>query len=97
MSDSPAPAKPAAPSLASRITRDEPPTAEESTAPTENTPAETPKTEIGEGGTDGAPVELNGSDLRDEVEFDVEVKLIDMQGDPNSPLYSIKRFEDLNL
>ncbi|KAF8457433.1 cytoplasmic ATP-dependent RNA helicase of the DEAD-box family [Terfezia claveryi] len=29
--------------------------------------------------------------------YDVSVKLADMQGDPNSPLYSVKRFEDLGL
>lgn len=103
MSGSPAPAETAAPSLASRITRDEPAAApEESTAPAETAAApaettETTQTDVAEGGTDGATVELNGSDLRDEPEFDVEVKLIDMQGDPNSPLYSIKRFEDLSL
>lgn len=96
MSDSPAPTETATPSLASRITRDEPAAAaKESTTETPTT--ETPKTEVAEDGTDGASAELNGSKLRDEPEFDVEVKLIDMQGDPNSPLYSIKRFEDLQL
>lgn len=29
--------------------------------------------------------------------YEVAVKLADMQGDPNSPLYSVKRFEDLGL
>ena len=29
--------------------------------------------------------------------YDVAVKLADMQGDPDSPLYSVKRFEDLGL
>lgn len=29
--------------------------------------------------------------------YDVAVKLADMQGDPNSPLYSVKRFEELGL
>lgn len=91
MSDTPAPTETAAPSLASRITRDEPVTAE----PT--TPAETAKTDVVEGRTDGASEGLNGSTLKDEVEYEVEVKLIDIQGDPNSPLYSVKRFEDLNL
>jgi len=30
-------------------------------------------------------------------QYDVAVILADIQGDPNSPLYSIKRFEDLGL
>ncbi|KAE9970601.1 RNA helicase required for poly(A+) mRNA export [Venturia inaequalis] len=103
MSDSSALVETAAPSLASRITRDEPAKAqEESTTPAETAAApaettETTKTEVAEGGTDGASTGFNGSELRDEPEFDVEVKLIDMQVDPNSPLFSIKRFEDLNL
>ena len=46
--------------------------------------------------TDGAPADQNGSSLR-EPEFDVEVKLSDMQADPNNPLYSAKTFEQLNL
>ncbi|TGZ83238.1 P-loop containing nucleoside triphosphate hydrolase protein [Ascodesmis nigricans] len=29
--------------------------------------------------------------------YEVAVKLADLQGDPNSPLYSVKRFEDLGL
>ena len=45
---------------------------------------------------DGANTFLNGSGL-DEPEFDVNVKLADLQEDPNNPLYSVKSFEDLNL
>lgn len=29
--------------------------------------------------------------------YDVTVKLADMQGDPNSPLFSVKTFEELGL
>lgn len=29
--------------------------------------------------------------------FEVILKLADLQGDPNSPLYSIKKFEELGL
>lgn len=29
--------------------------------------------------------------------FEVVLKLADLQGDPNSPLYSIKKFEELGL
>jgi ATP-dependent RNA helicase DDX19/DBP5 len=90
MSESTAPAETAAPSLASRITRDEP-----AAAATDST-AESSKPEPAVGATDGATEELNGSKL-DEPEYDVEIKLADLQGDPNNPLYSVKSFEELNL
>ena len=45
---------------------------------------------------DGANAFLNGSGL-DEPAFDVNVKLADLQADPNDPLYSVQQFEDLNL
>lgn len=32
-----------------------------------------------------------------ESQYEVAVKLAGMQGDPNSPLFSVKRFEDLGL
>lgn len=38
----------------------------------------------------------NGSNLQ-EPEYDVEVKLSDLQDDPNNPLYSVKNFSDLGL
>lgn len=43
---------------------------------------------------DGAGVVRNGSQLQ-EPEYDVEVKLSDIQADPNNPLYSVKSFEEL--
>ncbi|KAI9830876.1 MAG: RNA helicase required for poly(A+) mRNA export [Phylliscum demangeonii] len=46
--------------------------------------------------TDGASVGRNGSDLQ-EPDYEVEVKLSDIQEDPNNPLYSVKAFEDLGL
>lgn len=46
---------------------------------------------------DGAGHWLNGSAGLDEPEFDVNVKLADLQEDPNNPLYSVKSFEELNL
>jgi ATP-dependent RNA helicase DDX19/DBP5 len=46
--------------------------------------------------TDGANVWISGSSLA-EPEFDVNVKLADLQADPNNPLYSVKSFQDLNL
>ncbi|EEP75437.1 hypothetical protein UREG_00283 [Uncinocarpus reesii 1704] len=45
---------------------------------------------------DGASEDQRGSDLQDS-EFDVNVKLSDLQADPNNPLYSIKSFEELGL
>lgn len=44
---------------------------------------------------DGA-ASTTGDNLQ-EPEYDVEVKLSDMQADPNNPLYSIKSFGDLGL
>jgi ATP-dependent RNA helicase DDX19/DBP5 len=43
---------------------------------------------------DGAGELLGGSDLR-EPDYNVEVKLSDIQADPNNPLYSVKSFEEL--
>ncbi|KAK5124691.1 hypothetical protein LTR85_001404 [Meristemomyces frigidus] len=47
--------------------------------------------------TDGATTWMNGSAGLDEPEFDVNVKLADLQDDPNNPLYSVKSFEELKL
>lgn len=46
--------------------------------------------------TDGAPSALGGTDLH-EPEYNVNVKLSDLQADPNNPLFSIKTFEELGL
>lgn len=45
---------------------------------------------------DGAGEVQMGSSLL-EPEFNVDVKLNDLQADPNNPLYSVKNFGDLNL
>ncbi|GMF80823.1 unnamed protein product [Aspergillus oryzae] len=45
---------------------------------------------------DGAAAQLGGSELN-EPDYTVEVKLSDLQADPNNPLYSVKSFEDLGL
>lgn len=45
---------------------------------------------------DGAAEPFNGSQLH-EPDYLVELKLADMQADPNNPLYSIKSFEELGL
>lgn len=45
---------------------------------------------------DGAGEQLSGSALADS-NYKVEVKLADLQADPNNPLFSVKSFEDLQL
>lgn len=47
--------------------------------------------------TDGATSWMGGSSGLDEPEFDVNVKLADLQEDPNNPLFSAQTFEQLNL
>ena len=46
--------------------------------------------------TDGATEPFGGSELH-EPDYEVEIKLADMQADPNNPLYSAKSFEQLGL
>ncbi|KAF2154023.1 ATP-dependent RNA helicase DBP5 [Myriangium duriaei CBS 260.36] len=46
---------------------------------------------------DGAGELQMGSSGLLEPEFDVNVKLNDLQADPNNPLFSVKNFSDLNL
>lgn len=72
----------AAPSLESRISKDEP-------------AAEV--ADVAETQTDGATPATGGGGGLQEPEYDVEVKLADLQADPNNPLFSAKTFEDLNL
>ena len=88
------PAEVPATSLASRITRDTPvdPKAESFTPAS----ATDTGTDAAIAQTDGAPETMGGSNL-EEPEYDVEVKLNDLQGDPNNPLFSIKSFEELGL
>jgi len=52
---------------------------------------------VGGNQVDGATGWLGGSVGLDEPEFDVNVKLADLQEDPHNPLYSVKTFEDLKL
>lgn len=86
---------PTTPSLADRITKDEPKTswADEVNSPISEQP---PKANTESSQLDGAGGPLNGSELR-EPDYAVEIKLSDMQADPNNPLFSAKTFEDLNL
>lgn len=47
---------------------------------------------------DGATEYQAGSgNFLDEPSYDVNIKLSDAQADPNNPLYSLKRFEDLGV
>ena len=52
---------------------------------------------LGMAQADAVPWILNGSGEIAEPEFDVNVKLADLQDDPNNPLYSVKSFDELNL
>ncbi|GAB7365568.1 hypothetical protein MBLNU230_g6640t1 [Neophaeotheca triangularis] len=84
--------------------------ADEVTTPTEGDeakPATEVKTEapaaqqegdMGAAQKDGATHYQNGSEqLEEPAEYDVEVTLADHQSNPNDPLYSVKRFQDLEL
>ncbi|KAJ4305690.1 RNA helicase required for poly(A+) mRNA export [Kalmusia sp. IMI 367209] len=63
------------------------PAATESTEPTQSTAADQ---------IDGSGPPGNGGPLAD-TELKVEVKLADLQADPNNPLFSAASFEELNL
>lgn len=62
---------------------------------TSSVPKDESSLEMAQG--DGATTWMNGSSGLDEPEFDVNVKLADLQDDPNNPLYSVKDFGELNL
>lgn len=69
-------------------------------APTATPPAESPvpaeEDSAAQAQVDGSGPPGNGSKMV-ETEFNVEVKLADMQADPNNPLFSAKTFEELKL
>ncbi|ETI20446.1 hypothetical protein G647_08481 [Cladophialophora carrionii CBS 160.54] len=92
-------------SLADRVTKPESTSwADEVASPaTENPPTaidtngKQPETAPADNGQlDGATEPFGGSTLQ-EPDFEVEVKLADMQADPNNPLYSATSFEQLGL
>ena len=70
------------------------PPAEETPAPSEQAPEE--ESSLAQAQVDGSGPPGNGSSMV-ETEFKVEVKLADMQADPNNPLFSAKTFEELQL
>lgn len=55
-----------------------------------------PQDAVAHAQVDGSGEPANGSALA-ETEYKVEVKLADLQADPNNPLFSAKSFEELNL
>jgi ATP-dependent RNA helicase DDX19/DBP5 len=61
-------------------------------APAESAPAE----DVGAAQVDGSGPPGNGSSLL-EIEANVEVKLADLQADPNNPLFSANSFEELKM
>lgn len=61
------------------------------------TPAvEKPESSVAEAQVDGAAEPLGGSGLYD-AQYEVEVKLSDLQNQKDNPLFSIKTFEDLGM
>jgi ATP-dependent RNA helicase DDX19/DBP5 len=92
-------------SLADRITKPEEKTswADEVASPVNENPPTTisngkepEQPTVDNAQVDGATEPFGGSDLQ-EPEFDVEIKLADMQANPNNPLYSVTTFEQLGL
>lgn len=61
------------------------------------TSAKTADSSLEKAQTDGASTWMSGSVGLDEPEFDVNVKLADLQANPDNPLFSVKTFEELNL
>lgn len=54
------------------------------------------QSDVAQESADSAPAESAPSGLVSN-DYEVEIKLADQQADPNSPLYSVKSFEDLGL
>mgnify|MGYP006877417475 CR=1 FL=1 len=75
---------------------EETPIKQEAEAPTEETPAQEPQSSLETAQVDGAGAPAKGADLVDTT-YKVEVKLADLQADPNNPLFSATSFEELQL
>lgn len=56
-----------------------------------------PESDLAKAQTDGATEAGNGTQGIYEPSYDVEIKLNDIQADPNNPLFSVKSFDQLNL
>lgn len=59
--------------------------------------SKTEEVDLAKAQVDGATESQNGSSQIYEPAYDVDVKLSDVQADPNNPLYSIKSFDELGL
>ena len=68
-----------------------------SEAPAVIAKAEQEMSELSNAQTDGASVPAGGSSGIYDPSYEVNVKLSDLQANPNDPLYSIKSFEELGL
>lgn len=85
-------------SLADRITKEEAKEEPKEGPETKSTQEPAAESSLSAAQTDGAAeLNPNGAARLQEPEHDVEVKLSDMQADPNNPLFSIKTFDDLGL
>jgi ATP-dependent RNA helicase DDX19/DBP5 len=72
----------------------EEPTAQDS--PAAPAPAPAADESVAQAQVDGSGTDQNGDKIV-ETEYNVEVKLADMQADPNNPLFSAQTFEELKL
>lgn len=70
--------------------------ADEVASPAAETPSQIPESSDAIPQVDGATSPFGGSTLQ-EPDYKVEVKLADMQADPNNPLFSATSFEQLGL
>ena len=68
-----------------------------STNPTAKADAKEDNGNVPEAQTDGASERMGGEMGVIEPNYEVEIKLADIQANPNDPLYSIKSFEQLGL
>ncbi|KAK2789717.1 RNA helicase required for poly(A+) mRNA export [Emmonsiellopsis sp. PD_33] len=93
-SEQPPAAPPAGGALEDRISRAEP--KQDDAAVLTPFTETTTESSVAGAQTDGAAPVDGGSQLQ-EPEYTVNVKLSDMQADPNNPLYSIKSFEEIGL
>ena len=72
------------------------PAPQEGNNPSDSTQPE--KSSLEQAQLDGATEwQAGSSNLLNEPSYDVNIKLSDVQADPNNPLYSLKRFEDLGV
>ena len=71
--------------------------ATKSETPAVNTKTEKETSEVSNAQTDGATAPAGGSSGIYDPSYEVNVKLSDLQANPDDPLFSIKSFEELGL